>query len=39
MKFVLMIHAHPHPWGHPTGDYMRELTDLPLEQRQAMNAE
>lgn len=39
MKFVIMIHAHPQPWGHPTGDYMREFTDLPVEQRSAMNAE
>lgn len=28
MKYVIMIHSHPQPWGHPTGDFLPEYRDL-----------
>jgi hypothetical protein len=39
MKFVILIHSNPQPWGHPTGDYVAENLALPKEQREQMNAE
>lgn len=39
MKFVIMIHSNPQPWGHPTSDFLPAYQDLPAEQKQQMNAE
>lgn len=39
MKYVVMIHSNPQPWGHPTGDYVAENLALPAEQRAAMDAD
>lgn len=39
MKFVILIHSTPQPWGHPTGDYVVENLALPQEQRDQMSAE
>ena len=39
MKFVILIHSTPQPWGHPTGDYVAENLALPQEQRDQMTAE
>lgn len=39
MKFVILIHSNPQPWGHPTGDYVAENQALPAEQREQMNTE
>ncbi|MGH3730905.1 MAG: YciI family protein, partial [Micromonosporaceae bacterium] len=39
MKYVLLIHSNPQPWGHPTGDYVAEHQALPAQQRETMNAE
>lgn len=39
MKFVILIHSNPQPWGHPTGDYVAEHQALPEEQREQMNTE
>lgn len=39
MKYVIMIHSNPQPWGHPTGDFVAEAQALPAEQRQQMNKE
>ena len=38
MKYVILIHSNPQPWGHPTGDFVAENLALPQEQREAMNA-
>ena len=38
MKFVILIHSTPEPWGHPTGDFVAEHQALPQEQRDDMNA-
>ncbi len=39
MKYVILIHSNPQPWGHPTGDYVAENKALPQDQRDQMNAE
>lgn len=39
MKYVILIHSNPQPWGHPTGDFVAENQALPAERRQRMNAE
>ncbi|WP_019204389.1 YciI family protein [Tsukamurella sp. 1534] len=39
MKYVILIHSNPDPWGHPTGDYLAEHQALPQEQRDRMNAD
>ena len=33
MKYVILIHSNPQPWGHPTGDFVPEHQALPAEQR------
>lgn len=33
MKYVILIHSNPQPWGHPTGDFVAEHQALPPEQR------
>lgn len=39
MKFVILIHSHPEPWGHPTADHLPEFQALPAEQREQMGVE
>jgi hypothetical protein len=39
VKYVILIHSNPQPWGHPTGDFVAEHQALPQEQRDVMNAE
>ncbi len=39
MKYVILIHSNPQPWGHPTNDYVAESKALPAEQRERMNRE
>lgn len=39
MKFVILIHSNPQPWGHPTCDYVSENLALPTEQREQMNTD
>jgi hypothetical protein len=39
MKFVILIHSNPQPWGHPTGDYVADFQALPSSQRAQMHAE
>lgn len=39
MKFVILIHSNPQPWGHPTGNYNAEFQALPAEDRQRMDDE
>ncbi len=38
MKYVILIHSNPQPWGHPTGDFLAENLALPQEARDANNA-
>ncbi|MGH3098503.1 MAG: YciI family protein [Streptosporangiales bacterium] len=39
MKYVILIHSNPQPWGHPTGDLIPEQQALPQEQRERLNKE
>jgi hypothetical protein len=39
VKYVILIHSNPRPWGHPTSDFLAEHQALPPEQRQALQAE
>jgi hypothetical protein len=39
MKYVILIHSNPQPWGHPTEKYVAEHQALPAETRERMNAE
>lgn len=39
MKYVILIHSNPQPWGHPTGDYLAEFQAMPKDQRDRSNAE
>jgi hypothetical protein len=38
MKYVILIHSNPQPWGHPTSDFVAEHQALPPEQRDALNS-
>ena len=37
MKYVILIHANPDPWGHPTSIYTPEGRELPAEQHEEMD--
>jgi hypothetical protein len=39
MKYVVLIHSNPQPWGHPTSDFVAEFQALPAEQREQMERE
>jgi hypothetical protein len=39
MKYVILIHSNPQPWGHPTSDYLAVHQQLPNEVRKRLNAE
>jgi hypothetical protein len=39
MKYVILIHSNPDPWGHPTQRYTEEGRSLPDEQHQRMDRE
>lgn len=39
MKYVILIHSNPQPWGHPTGDFIAENQALPAEERERLNTE
>jgi hypothetical protein len=39
MKYVVLIHSNPDPWGHPTISYTPEGRAIPAEQRAAMDRE
>ena len=39
MKYVILIHSNPQPWGHPTSDYLPEYQDLSEAERRKQNAD
>lgn len=39
MKYVILIHSNPQPWGHPTAAYLPEQAALPASERERLNAE
>ncbi|OLT09798.1 hypothetical protein BJF78_06280 [Pseudonocardia sp. CNS-139] len=38
MKYVILIHSNPQPWGHPTGDFLPEYQALPTEVRERLDS-
>lgn len=34
MKYVILIHSNPQPWGHPTGAFIAEQQEQTPEQRE-----
>lgn len=38
MKFVILIHSSPQPWGHPTSHYLAAHRDLLAELRERSSA-
>ncbi len=39
MKYVILIHSNPRPWGHPTADYLPEHQALPAARREQLGKE
>lgn len=39
MKYVILIHSNPQPWGHPTAGFLPEFQALPEETRKRLNAD
>lgn len=39
MKYVILIHSNPQPWGHPTGDYLAEFQALPQAERDRISGD
>ena len=39
MKYVILIHSNPEPWGHPTQIYTQEGREVPQEQHDEMERE
>ena len=39
MKYVILIHSNPQPWGHPTGEFVAENQALPQAERERLNAD
>jgi hypothetical protein len=33
VKYVILIHSNPEPWGHPTGEFIPEFQALPEDVR------
>jgi hypothetical protein len=38
VKYVILIHSNPQPWGHPTSDFLAEQQARSAEERQQANA-
>lgn len=36
MKYVVLIHSNPRPWGHPTADFLPEHRALPDETKERL---
>ena len=39
MKYVILIHSNPQPWGHPTIDFTEVGRSIPAAEREAMGKE
>jgi len=39
MKYVILMHSNPQPWGHPTSDFLPQYEALTAEERQRQGAE
>lgn len=39
MKYVILIHSNPQPWGHPTSNFLPEYQTLSEAERQELNGD
>ena len=39
MKYVILMHSNPQPWGHPTSDFLPEYQSLSEAEREQQGAE
>jgi hypothetical protein len=39
MKYVILIHSNPDPWGHPTAHHTAEGRAIPAEEHERMDRE
>ena len=39
MKYVILIHSNPQPWGHPTSDFLPDHQALSAEERASLGAD
>lgn len=39
MKYVILIHSNPQPWGHPTSNFLAEHQALSPTDRDELNAD
>ncbi|MEV0364599.1 YciI family protein [Nocardia fusca] len=39
MKYVILIHSNPQPWGHPTGDHLPEYQAMSQQERDRVNSD
>ena len=39
MKYVILIHSNPQPWGHPTSEFLAEHQALPEAERKVLEAD
>ncbi|BCK59270.1 YciI family protein [Nocardia wallacei] len=39
MKYVILIHSNPQPWGHPTSDYLPEYRAMSQAERDRVNSD
>jgi hypothetical protein len=39
VKYLILIHSNPQPWGHPTFDFTEEGRATPVAERERMNKE
>ncbi|TDD61979.1 hypothetical protein E1263_05000 [Kribbella antibiotica] len=37
MKYLILIHSNPEPWGHPTIDFTEIGRAIPAAEKEAMN--
>ena len=39
MKYVILMHSNPQPWGHPTSEFLPEYQSLPAAERERQGAD
>ncbi|MGV9408691.1 YciI family protein [Nocardia sp. NPDC003693] len=39
MKYVILIHSNPQPWGHPTSDFLPEYREMSQADRDRVNSD
>ncbi|WP_406829842.1 YciI family protein [Pedococcus sp. KACC 23699] len=39
MKYVILMHSNPQPWGHPTSDFLPAYQELSAAEREQLGAD